>query len=214
MNIDTVEKLLLLAFGWLLGILSPSVVEAIKRRKENSLVKVALAAELREVSYKLALANYSINAHFGALDRPFLHWFREVTSNYSGPNLVESSLPFVETQLGLTDVQFAEIVNIQTASKEKNLNLQKVIVPLLDARVSSVLYLDNSIQILLLDIRSNINLLNEIVDQARYYSGLTFGKLEGDNYEIVAGNLKDCQKQFALRAKRIIIKIQELSGLL
>ena len=58
MSEDTIEKLLLLTLGWLLGMLGPVVTEAIKKRRENRQVKLALAAELREVSYKLALANY------------------------------------------------------------------------------------------------------------------------------------------------------------
>jgi hypothetical protein len=67
---------------------------------------------------------------------------------------------------------------------------------------------------LLLDIRNNINLLNKLVDQARYYTGLTFGKLEGGNYESVVGNLAGCHRQYAERAKRIVTKIEELGDLL
>ena len=89
MSVDTIEKLLLLAFGWLLGMLGPAVTEAIKRRRENSQVRVALVAELREVSYRLALANYLINIHFGTVDRAYLQWFESVTSGYDGPSVVK-----------------------------------------------------------------------------------------------------------------------------
>jgi len=214
MTTDTLEKLLLLAFGWLLGMLSPAVTESIKRRRENQQVKVALAAELREVSYKLALANYLVNIHFGNIDKTYLQWLHCAIASYSGPSLVKSTLPSIEMQLSLPDEQFSAHVHKQKAQEGKNINTQKIVVPLLDARVSSLWYLESSIQILLLDIRSNINLLNEIVDQTRYYSGLTFGKLDESNYELVVENLDGCHRQYAERAKRIVCKIQELSSLL
>ncbi len=108
----------------------------------------------------------------------------------------------------------AELAQTQKAKEGKNISAQKIVVPLLDARVSSLWYLENPVQILLLDIRSSINLLNEIVDQSRYYSGLTFGKLEGGNYELVVENLDGCHRQYAERARRIVGKIKELSSLL
>lgn len=213
MSEDTIEKLLFLALGWLLGMLGPVVTDAIKKRRENIQVRVALAAELREVSYKLALANYLINIHFGTVDRSYLEWLRSVTLHYKGPSFTESTQPSIEMQLRLPEAQLANLVKAQAAERGTNIVTQKVTVPLLDARVSSLWYLENRVQILLLDIRSNINLMNELVDQARYYSGLTFGKLEGENYNLVVGNLDGCHRQYAERAKRVVTKIQELSSL-
>jgi len=213
MSPDTIEKLLLLTFGWLLGILGPVVTEAIKKQRESGLVKLALAAELREVSYKLALSSYLINLHFGTVDRAYIQWLQGVTKNYKGPSLADSTQPSFEMLLSLSDAQLAALVQRQMPPKGTNIVVQKVVVPLLDSRVSSLWYLDGKVQILLLDIRSSINLLNEIVDQAQYYTGLTFSKLEGENYGLVVDNLEGCHRQYAERAKIIVVKIEELSGL-
>ena len=59
-----------------------------------------------------------------------------------------------------------------------------------------------------------INLLNELVDQARYYTGLTFTKLEGRNHELVVGNLAGCHEQYTERATIIATKIEKLRSLL
>lgn len=214
MTTDTVEKLLLLALGWLLGMLGPAVTESIKRRRENQQVRVALAAELREVSYKLALANYLVHIHFGTVDKDYLQWLRGAIQGYGGPSFVKTTLPSIEMQLGLPDDQFTALVQHQKAKAGRTINTQKIVLPLLDARVSSLWYLEGPVQILLLDIRSSVALLNEIVDQSRYYNGLTFGKLDDANYELVVENSDACHMQYAERAKRIVNKIQELSGLL
>ena len=213
MSADTIEKLALLALGWLLGMLGPVVTEAIKRRRENGLVKVALAAELRELSYMLAIVNYLVNIHFGTVDRTYLNWLQGATASYVGPNRTETTQPSIEMQLGLPDAQLAALVQTQKANEGTNIVTRKFVVPLLDARVSSLWNLESRVQILLLDIRSSVNLLNELVDQARYYNGLTFGKLEAENYERVVSNLEGCHRQYAERAKRIVGKIEELSTL-
>ena len=213
MSTDTVEKLALLTLGWLLGMLGPVVTDAIKKRRENALVKIALDSELREISCMLALASYLVHDHFGTVDRTYLQWFLDVTANYDGPNRLETVQSSIETQLSLTDEQLAALVQARKANKGTNIVVRKFVVPLLDARVSSLWYFENRVQILLLDIRSNINLLNELVDQARYYAGLTFGKLENENYERVVANRDGCHRQYAERAKMIVTKIEELGSL-
>ena len=161
----------------------------------------------------LALANYSINDHFGTVDRTYLQWLQGATASYVGSNRTETMQPSIEMQLGLPDAQLAALVQAQKANQGKNIVTRKFVVTLLDARVSSLWYLESRVQILLLDIRSNVNLLNELVDQARYYSGLTFGKLEAENYERVVSNLEGCHRQYAERARIIVGKIEELSSL-
>jgi hypothetical protein len=210
MTVDSIEKVALLIVGWLLGLLGPTIIEAIKRHRENKQVKVALAAELREVSYKLVLANHLIHLHFGTVDRPHLRWFKASTEHYEGPLLVEASRNALEIQLDLSDEQLSQYVRSQTAPAHQNINLQKIIVPLLDARVASLWYLKNQLQVLLLSIRSHINLLNELVDQSRYYAGLTFSNLKSANYDRAVGNLKDCQIQYAQRSKQIVDAISKL----
>ena len=50
------EKIALILLGWLLGLLGPAVIDAIRRGRENRQAAHAIHAELREVAYKLALA--------------------------------------------------------------------------------------------------------------------------------------------------------------
>lgn len=213
MSADTLDKLAFLTLGWLLGMLAPVVTDAIKKRRENALVKIALDNELREISYKLALASYSVNEHLGTVDRTYLQWLQGVIANYDGPNRSQTIQNITEIPLSLPDAQLAALFQTWKANKGTNIVVPKFVVPLLDARVSSLWYLENRVQILLLDIRSNINLLNELVDQAQYYNRLTFGKLENETYDRVVANLDGCRRQYAERAKIIVTKIEALGSL-
>jgi hypothetical protein len=65
---------LLLIFGWLLGLLSPAIVDEIRRRRETAAVRAALKSELHELRYRLGLAVYFLRMRFGEVDRDFLVW--------------------------------------------------------------------------------------------------------------------------------------------
>jgi hypothetical protein len=131
----------------------------------------------------------SVHDHLGTVDRTYLQWFQGVTANYDGPNRSQTV-----QSIHRDAAQLAGRTTCRTsfkrwkANKGTNIVVPKFVVPLLDARVSSLWYFENRVQILLLDIRSNINLLNELVDQGRYYGRLTFGKLENETYERVVAN--------------------------
>ncbi len=209
----TIEKLLLIMFGWLLGMLGSLITEAIKKRIENRKVKVALAAELKEVSYQLATQSFLLRIELGALDRPYLQWFKGVISKYSGPQRMPSAHDKIDQLLRASDTELSALANGFRSPATKAVAVSKIIVPLLDARVSSLSYLENRVQILLFDIRSNINHVNDLADQARYYMNLTFGKLEGNNHQTVISNYNSSIQRYAEKAERAVRKIEELDAI-
>mgnify|MGYP003381672430 CR=1 FL=1 len=88
--------------------------------------------------------------------------------------------------------------------------LQKYAVPLLDGRVTALWSFDSSFTRNLLEIRSGIGMLDDLVERSRHYADLTFGKLENGNYELVLGNLQQCYSEYAERAERIVLQIENL----
>lgn len=209
---DTIEKVLFLLLGWALGLLAPVIVDAIKRKKEMAQTRIALLDELHEVKYRLALSAYFTETRFGVVDRTYLTWLRTVVSEYKGQKPKDSILSLIDTKLALPDEQLDLVAKSELAQPEGGLALKKYVVPLLDSRISSLWFFDGGFQRLLLEVRNELNLLNEEVDQARYYFGLTFTKLEGDNYARVNSNLTNCYRQMAERAKIAANKIGELEA--
>ena len=57
------EKLVLIIFGWLLGLLAPIITDGIKRRRENGMGRTALLAELREVAQLVEDVAAEMTAH-------------------------------------------------------------------------------------------------------------------------------------------------------
>lgn len=144
---------------------------------------------------------------FGTIDRTYLEWVRSAVRSYSGANPKDPILGVVERQLGLPDDQIAALAQHERASSEGALSVKKYALPLLDTRVASLWELEEKLQNHLLEVRANLDLLNEEVDQARYYFGLTFESLGEENRRRVDTNLMGCYLNIARRAKILVEKI-------
>ena len=210
MTSESIEKILLVVLGWLLGLLAPVIVDAIKRRRENELGRIAIRAELLDLAHKLALASHYIHMHQGTVDKTNLSWLRRHLESY--PALVDSQpvMNSVRMQLSMPDEEHAAFVRLTAAEPGRSIVLQKYPVPLLDARDSALWSFDNTLQRQLLDIRTRIELLNDLVDRSRKYSDMTFGKLEGGNYDLVVQNIEQAYKEYALSAEKVVDLVAQL----
>src|SRR5215831_14541579 len=77
------EVLVLLA-GWLLGLLSPQIVETIGRRYRRPELMRSIYVELDELRYKLLTIRCMIRQHYGTLDREFVTWAAVRAEKYHG----------------------------------------------------------------------------------------------------------------------------------
>ncbi|MEK8035026.1 hypothetical protein AACH06_29775 [Ideonella sp. DXS29W] len=213
MSPDTPEKIAFLFLGWLLGMLSPIVVDAIKRRRENTLGRSAILAELAELADILATAAYGAKMHAGTVDRSFLEWLKTYSEQHATIQSLQEFIPRLRTQLSWSDADLQKIASHMSADDGKGSMLQHYPIPLLDARVSALWTFDTSFQRQLLAIRRNVALLDDIVDRSRKYFDLTFSKLEGENYRLVTENLVQTYSLYASRAVQVVDQIVQLKSI-
>jgi hypothetical protein len=198
---ETLANVLFLFLGWLLGLLSPIIVDANKRRRENREVRVALQTELKELKFRLACVVYFVEMRFGEVNRKFLEWLHPIVKDYSGLNPSDSILKSIESQLDLNDQQINALAEHSKAAPEGGLSLKKYAVPLLESKFALLSAFDTQFQNRLMEIRTHLSLLNEEVDQARYYFRLTFDSgVTTDNHARAVDNLINCYRNFASRA--------------
>jgi len=206
----TADKLAFLALGWLLGLLGPIIVDSIKRRRENTLGRAAILTELTELAGVLATAAYGARMKLGTADRAFLEWLKATLEQCATTPKLQAFVPRLRTQLSWTDEQLLAVGQHTAAEVGKGIMLQHYPVPLLDARVSALWSFDTSLQRQLLEIRRNVAILDDVVDRSRKYFDMTFTKLEGNNYELVAGNLTQSYELYAEWAMTIVDQIKIL----
>lgn len=210
MSDSTIEKLLFLLLGWSLGLLAPIIVDGIKRKRENRLGRVAIQSELNEFAGRIAIAAYGAKAQAGLVDRTFLEWLKAVLEiNSKNPKSLHFASK-IGDQLSLTDEQLHTVFQRMVASNGKGTLLTHITVPLLDARVAAMWSFDTKVQRQLLDIRQNIEFLNDIVNRSRKYFDMTFTDLTEKNFKSVEENLEQTYVQYADRAIGIVDQIRLL----
>ncbi len=208
---DTWEKVLFLFLGWLLATLSPIIADSIRRRRESKEIKSALLAELSELKYRMAVASYYAHLRFGHVDRAFLQWLRGIIATYSEPSPAESLLKGIDMQLSLAEQALLGLLASERSKGKSGLTLKKYAVPLLDARLAVLTWLPTAVQVLLLEVRTQLRMVDEEVDGARYYFQLTFDpKVTGNNREAVEQNLDNAYRQYGDRARIVAEKIAKL----
>lgn len=205
-------KILYLFLGWLLGILSPIIVDGIRRRRENAEVRGALNTELNELKFVLACGVYRVAMRFGNIDRNLLNWLLPIIEEYKGINPSENILKNIRNQLSLTDEQIKGLSQRGQDEEGQGLSMKKHTVPILDSKFSLVSTFNTRLQNELLGIRAHLNLLNEVVDDARYYFRLSFdGGISDVNRKITEVNMNDCYSNYASKAKFIVNRINQMS---
>lgn len=217
----TLDNLLSLIAGWVLGILSSIITDTRKKRSQKKEIKRGILAELRETQIILVSNCYLLNHRFGIFDRDFLTWilpyyqkFRRIDSS----NNYQSVIDFINETLKLNDEQIAELIyglrqrEIQKKGGKSGLTLKKVFIPYADSKLGFLSLFEESFQRKILSIRRDIHFINEDIELAWYYFKKTFESLSDRNYKLIDENLNTTYLDVAGKTKRLTDKIEEIKS--
>lgn len=204
------NELAALLLGWLLGLLSPLIVDAVKHRRDVSQGRIAILSELSELAIVLAMAGYRACQEAGLLDRGSLLWARGIVS-FSGDRH-RGFLETIDEMLKYTDEQLAAVAAHCATSARTSPMLQCYPAPLLDSRVAALWTFETDFQRRLLAVRRNLSLLDETVVQLRQYFRMTFEDHSQGNRSRIDANIRQLYENYFERAKIITQQIAELRG--
>src|SRR5450759_2762978 len=86
------QSLLLVLFGWLLGLLAPAIQERIRQKYRADELRNAIAVELNELKIMMALISFLMWNHLAPLTDDQLDWLESAVRNYNGPAVNPGSL--------------------------------------------------------------------------------------------------------------------------
>lgn len=204
------QEILLLVLGWLLGLLSPAVVDAIKHRRESEHGRAAILNELDDLSVVLTLASLKAAQASGQTDRAHLEWLIARIGELPNPTAYADIVQGINSVLALTDDEIAIAHDWMAQNINTSPALQIYPAPLLDSRVSALWTFDTDLQRRLLTIKRNLSILDGIVLQIREYFRMTFDDMSSDNRMIVDTNMAQLYGNYAERARIIVNQILEL----
>jgi hypothetical protein len=208
---EFLEKLTILVVGWLLGLLGPAIVDAIRRTRENKLGRKAILSELHEVGGVLAVAVFAVKSKQGTVDRAHLEWLKTYLERGKRTTAYTDWIGRLETQLSWSDEEIARNFTTMKVDDGKGTLLQRYPVPLLDSRVSALWSFDTSFQRRLLEIRQIMHRLDGLVDRTYKLHDMSFSNLDATNRALLSENVKGTAAFYAESAKHVVDKIAELT---
>jgi hypothetical protein len=185
------EQLLL---GWLLGILSPAIIEEIRRRRRLDRLQRAMALELHELQFMMAMKTFVLRQRKNRLDDEFLGWLDGVIRRYRGSQPHEAFLALVPALLKLPIPQRGQ------HDPKRGFSLSEANAPLLSIHTAEIALLPVESQATLLNISQQLSFFNQQVGGLRVMFDRTFDDLSNTSRENVRQNLEEGYQSLADRA--------------
>lgn len=199
---ETSDKVLFLILGWLFGLLGPAIVDAIRGRRERAELRMAILAELHQLQYKISGTVYLTSVQTGHYNREFLLWQKRIVESYKGPLSTGATPKVIQAALSLTDEQLAEAARRLINPPGVAMGLKTFEAPLLRAKIDELGAYSISFQNLLLEIASRIRIVNEEIEQYRFYFQQTFAAA-GNNHDRLSGNIAGSYEAVRVQAIKI-----------
>jgi hypothetical protein len=210
------EPLIYIVLGFVLGLFGNLILERIKRKWLRKDFVKALYAQFKELAPKLA-GNYLIlKINLGEMDRDALNWIKSVKSQ-GYQFLEDKTVEAIDKFLKLNDDEIRVVNQLTKQKPPKASFIKKFNLPVLEENISSISLLDSNLQHSLLDIKTKINWLNEIVERHNFFFEKTFDSgISRENWEIIDSNIREGYAQLGKLCRNIselIMKLpKELSG--
>lgn len=205
-------NLFFLLLGWLLGLLSPILVDKIKEHFNIKKLKTGIYTELKELKYRLAGTVFSMNSKYGTLDKDLLNWLHPIVEESKGM-YSKTQLELLEKLLKVNEEEFKSASENYKRYSPSALSLKKCHLPFLDSKISDLSLFNMEFQYKIFEIRAQINFLNENIEQSQFFYEKTFDStLTDQNHKIINNNLTDSYQNISRNAKVIIDLISKLTG--
>jgi hypothetical protein len=184
-------QILFLVIGWLLGLLSPVVVDFFTRKRRQLEVKQGLRVELAELRFSLVNSTLSVASSAGALDQEYVAWLKAALEGQRGAR-EEDRKALLDTvgKLGGLDEQQLAAVARSLGPPPAASALTKHRLPYLAAHMDHVSSLPAATQRQLLEIQAQLGVINELLDDIRFVMTKSFDSLPTSTRQAIDASLQ------------------------
>ena len=200
---DRFADILFVLLGWLLGTLTPGIIEAIKRPKHKAEVLSAVKSELRELRYKVAIVVHRMRVATGTLNQQALDLIRPVILTHEGPEEDHQLAEGFRKLLALGDAKYIALHNAGESGTSSPYPVPYA-APYLHSHLGEVAIFGQSTQEALLRVDAELHLFNEQVSYVRACHDRTFQTMSHENFQANQGNLDTAHVKLAARAETLV----------
>ena len=210
---DTVvQTIFLLIVGWLLGLLSPSIINYIQDKKKATKMQESLLLEINECQILMANIVYLIESKYIAINHKLFDDLITIYENYNGINDYKDKLLRLQTLKNLPEEELEKISEITLYENiDKFLSFKKYELPYLKSKINEISLLNENVQSNLLQLNFKLNLFNAEVEESKFHYQLTFSnEISDEKQELHKEILKEKQLVILDQIKQIITLITQL----
>jgi hypothetical protein len=203
---------LLIAFGWLLGLLGGPIANTIARRRAVLELAKPIKVELDDLRLHCTLVWYRIRAKYHTITSEDIAEIIQLLETIPDSVAVKHANQ-LRPMLALEEQQLREVVE-RVYEEGSGLSLRRLELPFLASQIHRLDIFTPAVQQGLLKVVGDLRRANEMVDESRAYAAQTFdSSLSPTNHAKVMGNLRQSHELFATVAHRVARSIFDLSDI-
>ena len=203
------ENFIYILFGWLLGLLSPVIVDKIKSEYNKKEFFKAVCTELYDLQYRIAIVSFLLGQRFGTLDNDFLIWIQPYIRDYTGNEPNKSVAKLIDSLIKAEGDEFNNIIQHMRSDGESGLGLKTYSTGFLESNISLISNLPIELQGKIHEFRNHLNILNQEIESATENLRMTFDSSITDrNHERVTNDLLYKYSYLQGVSQRVVDKLQ------
>lgn len=205
------DQILYIFFGWLLGLLSPAIIEKIKSSYSKKQFFDAICTELSDLQVRMAMVSYSLASKYGQLDRQSLLKTKNVLSKYKGNESCKDSLKLIEKLLTYDEAQFQAMQACMKNEADISSSVKQVRISFIEHNTAAISNLPIDIQSKIHELRNQLSYFNEEAKNAKEDERMTFNStLSDENYAVLKDNLHERYVFISEIGFRVVQKIENI----
>lgn len=200
-----------IALVWLASLLSPSIVGRIARTKRQEELKRAIAIDLRELQFTMALVGFRLFRRCRAVTPERIALLREVVNSYTGPDDNPADLKATREYLSLPEAQQMAVAAQAAETPMNSPRLVKYYLPFVEAHTLELADLPVDYQWRITQVIRDLRLFNDDVVYSTSQLDRTFDtSITGENRKSLQQNIERTYSSASQRAERIVREVRDI----
>ena len=206
----TMENLLHLLLGWLLGLTTLGIAEWIRRDYRKRELVASVAGELADLQYVIAVVAFRLRTHLGDGTDEFLDWLIPIIREYDGPSRIPRMRDNLLKIRGYPEAE-RRVADLARRQHDVGVGLVRYDLPFLTAQSAELSICPLDFQRGVSWVKWQLDYFNQRVDFLRSQYEKTFdAAIVGDNRVVIETNLTNGYKDLASRAESIAKAIGDI----
>jgi hypothetical protein len=202
------SNFLAIGFGWLLGLLSPTITRAISRYHHAKEIKRSIEIELQEFIVQIAGIAYMTNIQYGYFDKDLVAKLIDIYAQFDRRDKKEKVLESLNRIRSCTDEDLQSIIAFERADPTSALGIGRLTLPYLESKIPELGLFPEEMQRKYLDLIKQVRFFNEQIDEYKFYFRLTYdGSISEVNHKQAT---KSVNRSYGYLAERSVLIIDTI----